>query len=248
MQPITNYLISSATKASKFLQRDFMELAILQSSSKKTSEFATKSFEKVRTLLNEELSKNYKYILFSDEKPIMSDKADIVLLVNPIDSLENLTRGLPFFAISITYLERNNALLVPKYHIMYFPVLSLIFHAEKGAGCWLKNINNHLDSRLRISCQEEISHSILATNNSELAPKLSKNLRLFGSDCYSAAFFASGKTDFLYLSEINYTLKPGFDMMIREAGGLVLNISKDFIASNALMADQFKHRLKEKLQ
>ncbi len=112
MQPITNLLILSLRRALKFLQRDFLELELLQSSGRANEGFAKNSYVRLKSRLQEELEKNVKNIYFSDmsfsEYALQNHGLDECIFVNPIDSLSNLAKSLPFFGLSLTYLKRLN--------------------------------------------------------------------------------------------------------------------------------------------
>ncbi len=245
MHSVTNYLIGATSKASKFLKRDFYELAPLQFSGKKNLEFCKKSFDRTKEFLKEELGKRYKCLLFSDEPFKIPEQTDLAILIEPVDSIENLSRSIPFFAISITYLEISQGKATPKFHIMNFPALDLIYHAEKGDGAWIKNMSNDMESRVRASKIDDLDQAVFITDDTEFSLKITTNLRMFASPCYSLAFFISGKADLLRLSRLNYSLKAGFDMCVRESGGMIVETEEGITACSISILDQFRHRIEK---
>lgn len=42
----------------------------------------------------------------------------------------------------------------------------------------------------------------------------------------------SGKVDAVYFSSLDYSLNAGFELIVKESGGVVTNNSKIFIATN----------------
>lgn len=254
-QPTTRLLINATTKAAKLLQRDFFELENLQSSLSNTSEFCTNSYSRTLKLLQDNLIRHFKSDIYYDNKPIeinISNDRDSVLLINPIDSLTNLARCLPFFAISITILEKTSKGLIPTHFIMNFPMTSEIYYAEKGNGSRVEKSDYNIAGqikRLRVSKNSNIASSFISTDNIPTEVfKVTDNSRYFKSPCYDLALLASGKLDANYFSALDYTLKPGFELMITEAGGaVVVNTPSKFIISNYELAEQLKQLVEKNI-
>ncbi|WP_032139451.1 inositol monophosphatase family protein [Rickettsia tamurae] len=294
MQPITNLLINALRKAVKFLHRDFLELEMLQKNSVRNEEFCKRSYLRLKTLLCEELQKHTQYLFFPDDQFDLNNNYESVFLINPIDSPNNFARSIPFFAISVTYLKRNQEVLTPTSTVIYFPALNEIYYAEKGKGAWIEknNLNsNYQGLRLRVSDNadlknclaiiEDVNHNDLEEIYScEMRSEYTKinlekskesvsrgaertevcehsrtykddvanfsssssinNIRSFGSPCYGATLVASGKADLICLSLLNFTLYYAFELLIKEAGGIIIDSSDKFIYSNRYIAKKLK--------
>lgn len=244
MQPITNLLINSLRKAVKFLHRDFLELEMLQKSYVRNEEFCSKSYLRLRTLLSDELQKNTKYLFFPEDRFDSNSNFESVFLVNPIDSPNNFARSIPFFAVSVTCLKQYQGALTPVSTVIYFPILNEIYYAEKGKGAWVEknNLNsNHQGLRLKFSDNSNLKDCLMIVEdlkNDDLQEV--NNVRSFGSFCYASTLLASGKADLLYLPSINFTLHYAFDLLIKEAGGMVVDLGNKFIYSNRYIAKQLK--------
>lgn len=243
MQPTTNLLFKAMRKALKFLQRDFFELEMLQSSNRGTEEFCNKSYLRVKELLLEELQRYYKQICFADEKKELIPIADNILLVQPIDGLNNFSKSLPFFCTIITLLKNNNNNLTPTHCVIYFPALDEIYYAEKGNGAWsekssVREINKA--SRLRVSNFGNLEKAIIASEDMLTCPKIFKNIRNFGSSCYHTCLFVAGKLDGIYSPNLNFYLKTGLELLVLEAGGFLIKNEKNFLVSNPPLADKIK--------
>ncbi|MFY9590246.1 inositol monophosphatase family protein [Rickettsia endosymbiont of Halotydeus destructor] len=237
MQPITNLLISATRKAVKFLQRDFLELEMLQRTSVGNKGFCEKSYSKLKTLLQTELQRYSESLFFPDDLfEIDKNNGEVAFLVQPIDSPDNLARSIPFFALSITYLKRTREGLTPLSTIIHFPALGEIYYAEKGKGAWVERDNfnsiSNKSARLRVSGINDLKNALIISDNLSDPLFSANDTRDFGSSCYSAILLASGKIDIIYLSSLNYTLYHGFELIIKEAGGAVANNGNKFIASN----------------
>ena len=226
LQPITSSLINITRKAVKFLQRDFFELEMLQSSKhdKNIEQFCTKAFLRTKTLLRDELQKHSKFLYFPGDKFEITDSPESVLFICPIDSMANFAKSLPFFGISITYLRKINHTLIPTNAVINFPALGEIYYAEKGAGFWLEKSTYNFDKaiRLRVSGYSNIDKATIATEYIDNYFSSTKNIRHFGSYCYEVALLGSGKLDAVCFSAIDNILKPGFELMVRESGGLII--------------------------
>jgi myo-inositol-1(or 4)-monophosphatase len=242
MQPITSLIISASRKAVKFLQRDFLELGMLQRSSKGNHDFCNKSYIRAKDLLFSELQKYSGAIFFPEDKFELDDVSDTILLINPLDSSSNLQKSIPFFAVSISCFKRINKVLTIVSTVINFPALDEIYYAEKGKGVWVEN-NNVSSGRLRVSGSANLDNFLMASDDFNIAPVLLKNARFFGSNCYGIMLLAAGKLDAVYFSSLNYTLKASFDLIVRESGGAVITNDKIFVATNYELAEKFKQQI-----
>lgn len=239
---ITNLIITASRKAVKFLQRDFLELAMLQRSSKGNYDFCNKSYIRAKDLLRSELQKYSDAIFFPEDKFELEKAPDNILLINPLDSLSNLAKNIPFFAASISYFKRINNVLTIVSTVINFPALDEIYYAEKGKGVWVEN-NNVNRARLRVSGNANFDDFLIAVDDFNITPVFLKKIRVFGSNCYGITLLAAGRVDAVYFSSLNYTLKASFDLIVRESGGAVITNDKIFIASNYELAEKFKQQL-----
>ncbi|MFP3012322.1 MAG: inositol monophosphatase family protein [Rickettsia sp.] len=246
MQPITNLLINALRKAVKFLHRDFLELEMLQKNSVRNEEFCKRSYLRLKTLLCEELQKHTQYLFFPEDQFDLNNNYESVFLINPIDSPNNFARSIPFFAISVTYLKRNQEVLTPTSTVIYFPALNEIYYAEKGKGAWIEknNLNsNYQGLRLRVSDNVDLKNCLAIiedVNHNDLEEIEVDNIRSFGSPCYGATLVASGKADLICLSLLNFTLYYAFELLIKEAGGIIIDSTDKFIYSNRYITKKLK--------
>jgi fructose-1,6-bisphosphatase/inositol monophosphatase family enzyme len=236
MDPTINSLIIASRNVAKLLQRDWFELEMLQTSSRNVSAFCDRAYSRTKESLISELSKHSKFLFFTDEAYDIPKEAEVVLLINPIDSMSNFAKSISFFATSITYLKKLNQTLVPTHCIIHFPIMNEIYYCKQGAGAWLeKDFSNSLNraARLRVSNVLGAGQAkLVASDHYETALAISKHIRCFGSSCYDMALFCSGKVDIFHSSFIDKTLKMGFELMIRECGGFIIDNRTNLIASN----------------
>ncbi len=243
MHPTTNFLINASRKAARLLYRDFCELELLQTSNRGTSAFCSKSYDRTKTLLKEELAKYAsnaaELVFFSDEKIDIPANSEIAFLVNPLDSVVNLSKSIPFFGLTITFLKKLNGVMTPTHCIINFPALGEILYSEKGGGTWIETNNQGTlnKTRARISLCNNTDDAVIGLGKISDAGHVasaenSANLRLLGSPCYAVALLAAGKLDAICLSPLHYTLHDAFTCIVKEAGGVALESKQYFYATN----------------
>jgi len=212
-----NIMIKAAEKASKSVIRDFGEIEKLQVSKKGPHDFVTKTDKHVEKILIEELSKikkNYSFI--TEETGIIKNKDnDNIWVIDPIDGTTNFLHGIPHFAISIALLSNDEL----SSSLIFDPIKDEMFFAEKDKGAFL---NNH---RLRVSNKNILNECLFSSNNEGV--KLSNlNMRCSGSAALDLAYVASGRLDGYFQNNINLWDIAAGVLMIKEAGGIVNDISK----------------------
>ncbi len=75
-------------------------------------------------------------------------------IIDPIDGTTNFLHGVPMFAISIAYCDRN---CDPRHSIVYDPMRDEAFIGERGAGLWLNG------NRMYSSGGNDLAKSLIAT-------------------------------------------------------------------------------------
>ena len=238
MQLITSSLVTASRKATKFLQRDFLELEMLQRSSMSNDYFCNKAYSKVEELLHRELQKHASMLVFSEDQLSLNDEYESVILIKPIDSIGNFTKSIPFFALSLTYLKKIKNTLTTLCSVINLPALNEIYYAEKGKGVWADG-SVPTKGRLRVSGTAYLEKALVAVD--ELGIDLAfKNIRIFGSPCYAMQMLAAGKVDAVCFTSLSNILRTGFDLIVKESGGVVIrNDEQKFIATNYELAEKF---------
>ncbi len=248
MQNNIAFLTDAMRSASKFLHRDYFELENLQSSEKNTKLFVDKAKQRVVENLQKSLSKYYKTIIFGNVSNLQDfNFDDSAALVNVLDGEANFERAIPFFALVVTILTKKHDKIFTDKIVINFPVLGDIYHAKRGKGAWLERHSSNFSSgavRLRSSVKNKLEDTLVCCNYSELllATKISPNIRIFESCAYQLALLISGKAD-VALFKNNPILTQGFELLIRESGGLSYIQNDIFIASNYQLQEKLKQIL-----
>jgi len=235
-----NIMIKAAEKASKSIIRDFGEIEKLQVSKKGPRDFVTKTDKLVEKILIEELSKTKKnYSFLTEETGVIKNKdKENIWIIDPIDGTTNFLHGIPHFAISIALKSKDELLS----GLIFDPIKDEMFFAEKDKGAFLNN------QRLRVSNKNSLEECLFSSNNEGV--KFSNlNMRCSGSAALDLAYVASGRLDGYFQNKINLWDVAAGALMIKEAGGIVNNISEFDInninikASSATIYDKMLENL-----
>jgi len=235
-----NIMIKAAEKASKSIIRDFGEIEKLQVSKKGPRDFVTKTDKLVEKILIEELSKTKKnYSFLTEETGVIKNKdKENIWIIDPIDGTTNFLHGIPHFAISIAFKSKDELLS----GLIFDPIKDEMFFAEKDKGAFLNN------QRLRVSNKNSLEECLFSSNNEGV--KFSNlNMRCSGSAALDLAYVASGRLDGYFQNKINLWDVAAGALMIKEAGGIVNNISEFDInninikASSATIYDKMLENL-----
>ena len=235
-----NIMIKAAEKASKSIIRDFGEIEKLQVSKKGPRDFVTKTDKLVEKILIEELSKTKKnYSFLTEETGVIKNKdKENIWIIDPIDGTTNFLHGIPHFAISIALKSKEELLS----GLIFDPIKDEMFFAEKDKGAFLNN------QRLRVSNKNSLEECLFSSDNEGV--KFSNlNMRCSGSAALDLAYVASGRLDGYFQNKINLWDVAAGALMIKEAGGIVNNISEFDInninikASSATIYDKMLENL-----
>jgi len=236
-----NIMIKAAEKVSKSVIRDFGEVEKLQVSKKGPRDFVTKTDKHVEKVLIEELSKSKKNYSFISEETGKIDNKDKenIWIIDPIDGTTNFLHGIPHFAISIAFKSNEEI----RSGLIFDPIKDEMFFAEKNKGAFLNN------KRLRVSKKNTLDDCLFSSNHEGL--KFSNlNMRYSGSAALDLAYVASGRLDGYFQNRINLWDIAAGVLMVREAGGIVNDLSKfntkniNIRASSGAINDKMLENLK----
>ena len=233
-----NEFIEIVKKAGEIFKEGFEKKVEIHS--KGIKDLVTEYDVKVEKFLIKEFEKYPEYSIIAEES--IQEKFDNSIIIDPIDGTTNFAHHIPHCAISIGVYENR----LPKYTIVYNPILNELFYAKKGEGAF-KN-----GKRISVSTQNDFQRSLIATgfpyssaeNEEDLKWVINKlkhilprcqDIRRLGSAALDLCYVAEGKYEGFY--EIN--LKP-WDvsagvLIVTEAGGIVTNECED-------LYDMFKDR------
>ena len=229
LSPLLTITINAVKKATASLDRDFSEIERLQSSVKPYQEFVVNAYSRVAQNLKAELGKIKPNAIFVDgSNGSIPDKE--CFLVNPIDGMENFSRGIALFATTVVYCEKG----MPKMALVYNRASDELYFAEKGNGAYKEGFRSH--ERLRVSTNKEKNLALAALaigyeegtveleNACKKAIAFTQNRRNFGSVSINLALAAAGKCDISVCWGTNFASTVAGVMLVKEAGGYVYNL------------------------
>ena len=253
-----NEFIEIVKKAGEIFKEGFEKKVEIHS--KGIKDLVTDYDVQVEKFLIKEFEKYPEYSIIAEES--IQEKFDNSIIIDPIDGTTNFAHHIPHCAISIGVYENR----LPKYTIVYNPILNELFYAKKGEGAF-KN-----GKRISVSTQNDFQRSLIATgfpyssaeNEEDLKWVINKlkhilprcqDIRRLGSAALDLCYVAEGKYEGFY--EIN--LKP-WDvsagmLIVTEAGGIVSDRYSDnykmfedrcIVASNGIIHNELIEILSRK--
>lgn len=238
-------LTEAVCQSSRFMIRDYYELEELQTHSKRNDMFVKKSCTHLMTQLNEAAGKFYKKLIYSEKEATdifngdASSAPQEVALIEVLDGIGNLTKGMPYFSTMVTVLQKEESGYVPTDVFINFPALHEYYFACKGKGAWKEKFTGKAPGKYRIKVSGVQSTDILTAgcsiNAYAKAYKHTEDIRIFGCSSLMYSMLASGKLDLVITEERTLT-KSGFELLVNEAGGATnLSDGKLFASSMKIM-------------
>ncbi len=224
-----NFLSDVLHESSHYMQRDFGEIANLQTSKRGTLDFVQKCYMRIKQkMLKSIAEKRPSYKIITPEEKI-PDEGDFYVIIEPISGITNFQHAIPFCAISIALIDRrsNQATAIA----IHNPILRETFYAGKNYGAWLENYNETIvpKCRIRVSNQNDFSQAFSSISDANNNSVINLNC-----DLLEVAYFSSARFDIIMKKEDNLMIKAA-QLLIREAGGHIFSQAGYFIASNEFL-------------
>lgn len=151
-------------------------------------------------------------------------------VINPVDSLPNLLRGLPYFSISVALLREGKIIL----GVVYAPVDEELFVAELGKGAFLngqkivgRDTANTLDAALASVDFRRLNSQLIARLSVQPPYYTQRN---FGASALDWCYTAAGRFDvYLHGGQQLWDYAAGA-LILQESGALVCCIELDDFA------------------
>jgi len=170
--------------------------------------------------------------------------------IDPLDGTTNFAHSFPMFCISMG-LERAGELIAG---VVYDPIHSELFTAERGAGAFLNHHRIHTSAVARVSDSlastgfpsRKRHHNINIHFYYQLA-MASHGVRRTGSAALDLAFVASGRLDFFWEFGLKSWDMAAGALLVQEAGGRIADMkgaplsvteSDHILADNAVLHEE----------
>jgi len=149
--------------------------------------------------------------------------------IDPLDGTTNFAHQLPFFSVSIAYVQKGT----PIVGVVLNPETGELFSAMAGKGAELNG------QEIRVSESEDISDSLLATGfpynlKDNITPLMkrfescvgaSRGVRRFGSAALDLCYLACGRFDGFWEQNLKPWDTAAGELIAREAGATITNFS-----------------------
>lgn len=213
------------------------------------ADLVTETDQLVEDMLISGLKEHYpEHSFIGEESTAPGEKCNLTdnptWIIDPIDGTNNFVHRFPYIAVSIALLVNKEAQL----GLIYNPILEEMYSARPGQGAFCNG------RRLQVTSTDDIGQAMLCAefgssrDPEKLASKFrsmrnvinkAHGMRSLGSAAVSMAFVASGHVDGYYEAGIHAWDVAAGQLVVREAGGVVMDTSGgplDLMARRVLCA------------
>lgn len=242
------------------LQKD---IAIMQKSS--PVDLVTETDQKVEQLIISSIKEKYPTHSFIGEESVAAGAPSILTenptwIIDPIDGTTNFVHRFPFVSVSIGFVVNKEI----EFGIVYSCIEDKMYTARKGMGAFCNGVP------IKVSGQEDITKSLvltemgfkkdpehfktMMTNITNILSIPVHGIRSPGSAAVNMCLVACGSADAYYHMGIHCWDMAGGAAIIREAGGVIMDISggpfdlmsrRLIIASSRTIAEHFAQKITE---
>ena len=225
-----NIIIKAIEKASNHISRDFVELENLQSNPASASKFTSASYNRVKQILIEDFAKFRPEfnIVFSDGQKISNqENSEYSLIIHVVDGIENLLRASTDFTVSIALIYHNVNGQSEAISVAISKIIGgELYYSEKGFGAYLNN------RRIRVSKRINKAEMLTVCDDLKLAETLKIMPRNLGCKTLEIANLSSAKIEQIIYKKTNFEFFQPFFLLLKEAGGKVVEDEEKYILSN----------------
>jgi myo-inositol-1(or 4)-monophosphatase len=225
-----NIIIKAIEKASNHISRDFVELENLQSNPASAAKFTSASYNRVKQVLIEDFAKFRPEfnIIFSDGQKISNQEdSEYSLIIHVVDGIENLLRASTDFTVSIALIYRGSNGQSEAISVEISKIIGgELYYSEKGFGAYLNN------RRIRVSKRINKAEMLTVCDDIKLAESLKIMPRNLGCKTLEIANLASAKIEQIIYKKNNFEFFQPFFLLLKEAGGKVVEEEDKYILSN----------------
>lgn len=242
----------AALKAGALLLKSYGKLKVGQIHTKSKNDFVTDLDKKSEKLIVSIIKKSFPKHSIQGEEGGLTQGADALWIIDPLDGTSNYIHQFPLFSVSIGILAKNKL----QAGVVYDPLHNELFSAIQGKGAFLNN------RPIRTSRVAKLADSLMITGipfrarerfdeymTSFRAISLgSQGMRRGGSAALDLAYVACGRLDGFW--EINlspWDIAAGA-LLVSEAGGKISDLwgsdqflkNGDVLASNGRIHSEIK--------
>ena len=230
MHPTLNIAVKAARRAGSIITRASEDIGSLTVNDKGYNDFVTEVDLASEKEIIRVLKASYPEHAFLGEETGLSNQADNIWIIDPLDGTTNFLHGFPQYCISIALEEKGEITQA----VIYDPNRNDLFTATKGQGAYLNQ------RRMRVSNKSKLKESILGTGFPfrdfqhlpvylkifEEVVRGTSGVRRPGSAALDLAYVAAGWFDgFFEINLSKWDIAAG-GLLVTEAGGIVSDFSE----------------------
>lgn len=227
-----SFLVELAQVGGKIARQHFRTLGHQATTKKGHNDYVTYVDRNIEETLKTRISSHYpEHLIVGEESAEQVQGYDgPAWIIDPIDGTTNFVRGIPHFAISIAYCEKN---FQPRFAVIFDPIKDEVFYAENNAGVWLNNERVYTSNCRRldesiIACAAPF-RSMDATDDvfavlKSLQTRID-DMRRGGSCALDLAYTAVGRCDAYWELGIWPWDTAAGELIVRCAGGVVTDMA-----------------------
>ncbi len=194
---LINVMVRAAKRAGNLIMSNFINKSYTVKSKGSSANLVTTVDQESQNVILSILNSEFPNVnVIAEERSNV--ESSVAFYVDPLDGTLNFVHGIPFFAVSIGYWEKNKAIG----GVVYDPMREELFYALRGEGAYLN------DKKIRVQNKHELLDSLIATGwpyDHDKIPKTLKEItrilpfcqeiRIFGSAALAICYVAIGRLD-----------------------------------------------------
>ena len=222
-------LLHVAREAGRLAHDFWVRRASLAVELKGPTDYVSVADREVESFIRGEIAHAFPgdHFLGEETAASFSGNSEHLWIVDPIDGTHNFLRGIPYWNVSIAYVEAGARTL----GAVNDPARGELFHARRGAGAWRRSSAG--DARIEVSKTVTLAGAMVAVGHSDRSPEpryleLRRALmqtgtafRNFGSAALQLAHVADGRLDGYVEFELSSWDAMAGLLLVEEAGGRV---------------------------
>lgn len=224
-----NIIVKAIEKATAHMPRDFIELENLQTNPVSANKFANACYNRVKQVLADDFLKfrpDYNLIFSDGQKLIQNKNAEYSYVIFPIDGMNNLIRSNPDFTVAVALQHHGENGGSEAISVAISKVVGgENFYCEKGFGAYVNN------RRIRVSKRSINDTTLVSTEEQNVVFEKNISPRAYGCRSLEVAYVSSARLEKAIFKNQNYDLLKPFLLLVREAGGKILEEEKLITAS-----------------
>jgi len=192
-------------------------------------DFVSHADRAVEAMIRDEIARAFPGDAFLGEETAATIEGtpQRVWIVDPIDGTHNFLRGIPYWNVSIAYVERG----VRTLGAICEPVAGAVYHARRSGGAWRTGAEG--ETRLTATAAKELAGSVICVGHHDRTPDArylalrsalmdhNAAFRNFGCAALQLAHVAEGRYDAYVELELSAWDAMAGLLLVEEAGGYV---------------------------